>query len=329
MKRLCRIAFFAFSMAASMAAPGMGPANANDYPNRPVKIVLPYPGGGGIDALARPIIDRLSRIWKQPIIIENKPGASTMIGAEYVANADPDGYTLLITSDSTITSNPHLFKTSKLDPIRDLVPITQLINLHQMVVVHPSVSANTIAELVSLSKQKPNTLNYGSYGNGSQPHLLFEMLRTEAGAQIQQIPYRGIAGATTGTLANDVQMTLGAIAVSGAHVEEGRLKALAVNRKERLKRHPTVPTLEEAGFPQIDPRSWFGLFAPKGTPNDIVEKIQRDIASVLADPEFRERYIESVGNTAVASTPKEFREFITRDFEYKKRMIEVTGIKAE
>lgn len=325
MKHFCQIAFLALSMLAVCTRLTW----AEDYPNRLVKIVLPYPGGGGIDALARPIIDRLSRIWKQPVIIENKPGASTMIGAEFVANSVPDGYTLLITSDSTITSNPHLFKRSKLDPIRDLVPITQLINLHQMMVLHPSVPANTIAELVTLSKQKPNTLNYGSYGNGSQPHLMFEMLRAETGAQIQQIPYRGIVGATTATLANDVQMTLGAIAVSGAHVEEGRLKALAVNRKERLKRHPNVPTLEEAGFQQIDPRSWFGLFAPKGTPDYIVLRIQQNIASILADPEFRERYIESVGNTAVASTPEEFKEYIAKDFEYKKHMIEVTGIKSE
>lgn len=304
-------------------------AKAQDFPSHVVRIVVPYPAGGGVDGLARPLADRLSKLWQQPVIVDNKPGASTTIGGEYVARAPADGYTLLLTSDSSITSNPFLFKVSNLDPITDLKPVTQLIDLHQMVVVHPSVTASTMKELVALAKQKPNTLNYGSYGNGSQPHLLFEMLRAETGAQIMQVPYRGIAPAITATIADDVQMTLGGPSTTGAYVDAGRLKALAIGRKERVAGFPEVPTLEEAGFPDIDPRSWFGLFAPKDTPDSLVDKIQRDVATVFADPEFRGPFVEKVGYTGVASSPAAFRAFIVSDLQYKKRLISTAGIKPE
>ena len=310
-----------------MVSPSL--ALAQDFPNRLVRIVVPYPAGGGVDGLARAIAERLSQIWKQPVIIENKPGASTMIGGEQVARAPADGYTLLLTSDSSITSNPHLFPKANFDPVKDLAPITQLIDLHQMVVVHPSVTANTMAELVALAKDKPGTLNYGSYGVGSQPHLLFEMLRAQTGVQIMQIPYRGIAPAITAVIANDVQMTLGGPSVTAQHMEAGKMKALAISRQERLASHPNVPTLREAGFPDIDPRSWFGLFAPAGTPTAIIGTIQKGVATVFADREFRDRYVEKIGFTGVANSPAEFARFIADDLEYKRRLISVTGIKAE
>jgi tripartite-type tricarboxylate transporter receptor subunit TctC len=319
LKSLCVLLLIALPLA----------GHAQDFPGRVVRIVVPYPAGGGVDGLARQLGDRLSKLWQQPVVIENKPGASTTVGGEYVARATADGYTLLLTSDSSITSNPFLFKESNLDPINDLKPVTQLIDLHQMVVVHPSVTADTLKELVALAKQRPNALNYGSYGNGSQPHLLFEMLRAETGAQIMQVPYRGIAPAITATIAGDVQMTLGGPSVTGALVETGRLKALAIGRKERVAAFPNVPTLKEAGFPDIDPRSWFGLFAPKDTPDAIVGKIQRDVATIFADPEFREPFIEKAGFTGVASSPAAFREFIMSDLEYKKRLISTAGIKPE
>lgn len=323
MKRL--VLFFA----AALIALSPSAASAQDFPNRVVRIVVPYPAGGGVDGLARAIAERLSQIWKQPVIIENKPGASTMIGGEAVARAPADGYTLLLTSDSSITSNPHLFPKANFDPVKDLAPVTQLIDLHQMVVVHPSVSASTMTELVALAKQKPGALNYGSYGVGSQPHLLFEMLRAQAGAQIMQIPYRGIAPAITAVIANDVQMTLGGPSVTAQHIEAGKMKALAISRHERLASHPNVPTLREAGFPDIDPRSWFGLFTSAGTPPAVIAVIQKDVATVFADKDFRERYVEKIGFTGIASTPAAFAKFIQDDLAYKGRLISVTGIKAE
>lgn len=304
-------------------------ASAQDFPTRAVKILVPYPAGGGVDGLARALTDRLGKIWNQTVIIENKGGAATMIGGESVARSAPDGYTLFLTSDSSITSNPFLFKKMTYDPIKELAPVTQLIDLHQMVVVHPSVPVNSLQELVAYAKANPDKLNYGSYGNGSQPHLLFGTIQAKTGARIQQVPFRGIAPAITATLANDVQMTLGGAATTGAHTQAGKLKALAIGRKERLASFPNVPTLAEAGFGDADPRSWFGVFAPVGTPPAILSKISADIKKVLSEPEFRQRFIDGVGYTGIGSTPDEFAAFIKDDLAYKKNMIEKAGIQAE
>jgi tripartite-type tricarboxylate transporter receptor subunit TctC len=303
MNALRWIAGLAMAVAGLMLNPIV---HAQEFPNHIVKIIVPYPAGGGVDGLARPIAERLGRLWGQSVIIENKPGASTMIGGAEVARATPDGHTLLFTSDSSITSNPHLFKKMLYDPIKELAPVTQLIDLHQFVLVHPSVSANTMKELVALAKERPNALNYGSYGKGSQPHLLFEMLRKETGAQIQQISYRGIAPAITAVLAGEVQMTLGSVAVAAGHIEGKRLKALAIGRQTRLPSHPEIPTLREAGFPDIEPRSWFGLLAPAGTPPSVVGKIQKDVAAILNEPDFKARFIDRAGHTGVGSSPEAF-----------------------
>jgi tripartite-type tricarboxylate transporter receptor subunit TctC len=306
----------------------IGPAAAQGFPDRLVRIVVPYPAGGGVDGMARALGESLSAIWKQPVIIENKPGASTMIGGEFVARAPADGYTLLLTSDSSITSNPFLFPNAKFDPVKDFAPITQLIELNQLVVLNPSVPANSLKELVALSKEKKGALNYGSYGVGSQPHLLFEMLRAQGGAEIMQIPYRGIAPAITATIAGDVQMTLGGWSVTAGHIKAGKLKAIAISKKERQKDLPDVPTLKEAGFPGIDPQSWFGLFAPAGTPKPVIERIQKDVAKVFEEPAFQKR-LETLAFEPVASTPEAFAKFIAEDLAYKKKLIETTGIKAE
>lgn len=323
LQRIVSIAISALLFAATATA------SAQDFPSGPVRLVVPYPAGGGVDGMARPIADRLTKLWGKPVVVDNRAGGSTIIGSDAVAKAAPDGLTLLFTSDSSITSNPHLFTSMPFDPVKDLVPVTQLIDLHQMVVVHPSVSANTMQELVALAKAKPNELNYGSYGAGSQPNLLFESLRVQTGAQIAHIPYKGIAPAIAATLAGEVQMTLGGAATTAGHTASGRMKALAIGRAQRLPQHPNVPTLREAGFPDVDPRSWFGIFAPRGTPKAIVEKIRNDVVRVITDPDFDAREITGKGYTAVGSTPDEFAAFVRTDLEYKGKMIKSAGIKAE
>jgi tripartite-type tricarboxylate transporter receptor subunit TctC len=304
-------------------------AAAQDFPSRIVKLVVPYAAGGGVDGLARPLADRLGRVWGQTVIVENKPGASTMIGGAEVARSPADGHTLFFTSDSSITSNPHLFKKMSYDPIKELAPVTQLIDLHQFVLVNPSISANTMKELVALAKEKPNAMNYGSFGKGSQPHLLFAMLHKETGAQIQQVSYRGIAPAITATLSGEVQMTLGSVSVAAGHIETKKLKPLAIGRHARLASHPNVPTLAEAGYPTIEPRSWFGLFAPAGTPPAVTEKIQKAVAEILNEPEFKARFIERTGHTGVGSTPAAFAKFIQEDLASKRELIAAAGIVAE
>ncbi len=288
----------------------------------------PPPGGGG-DALARIISPKLAEVVKQPVVVENKPGASTIIGSDFVAKAAPDGLTLLFTSDSSITSNPHLYPKMPFDPIKDLAPVTQLIDLYQMVVAHPSLGAGTMQELVALARVKPGTLNYGSYGSGSQPNLLFEALKAQTGISIAHIPYKGIAPALTATVAGEVQLTMGGTATSRGYFAAGRLKPLAIARAQRLPALPEVPTLRESGFPDIDPKPWFGLFAPAGTPAAIIDKIQKDVRSVITEPEFDQREMTGKGYGAVGSTPAEFTQFIKTDFEYKGRLIKLSGAKAE
>ena len=305
------------------------PIVAQDYPTRVIKLIVPYPAGGGVDNLARPMADRLTRLFGQPVIVENKAGGSTMIGGESVARAAPDGHTLLFTTDSSITSNPFLFKKMPFDPLKELSPVTQLVNLHQMVLLNPSVEAHTLKELVALATAKPNTLNYGSYGPGSQPNLLFEMLRYETGAKIQQISYRGIAPAIMDTVANVVQMTLGSLSVSTGFIENGKLRAIAVSRPARLPSLPDVPTLAEAGYPKIDPQSWYGVFAPVGTSTDVLDKLQRGMRQIMNEPDFKQKYVESLGYTAVVNTPIEFAAFIANDLAYKRNLITSTGITGE
>jgi tripartite-type tricarboxylate transporter receptor subunit TctC len=325
MKTIFRMSFFLVMAGAAL----LQPAAADRFPTHLVRLVVPFSAGGGVDGLARALADRLSRDWGQTVIVENRVGASTMIGGDAVARSPPDGYTLLVTSDSSITSNPFLFRKQLFDPITALVPITQLIDMYQMVLVHPSVPANSLQELMMLAKDNSKALNYGSYGNGSPPHLLFETLKVKMGVQIMQVPFRGAAPAVVATLADDVQMTTAGAATAGAYVMAGRLKALVTGRKERLQMFPDVPTLEEAGFPDADPRTWFGIFAPAGTPPDIVAQIQRDVAGILDEAVFKQRYIDSVGYAAVGSTPEAFAAFIKDDLEYKHELISRARIKPE
>lgn len=304
-------------------------AHATNFPDHTVRLIIPYSAGGGVDTLGRPLADRLSKLWQQPVIVENKTGASTIIGTETVARAPNDGYTLLLTSDLSITSNPFLFKSLPFDPLKDLVPVTELVSHHQMIVVNPSVPASSMAELITYAKANLNTLTYGSYGKASPPSLLFETIKAKTGAAFLDVPYRGVAPAILAVLQGGVQITMGGAATTGQDIRAGKMKALAVGRPQRLKDFPEVPTLSEIGLGYADPKTWFGLFAPAGTPNDIVSKIQTDVAAVMNDPEFREQYIDSVGYSGVAGSSAEFSALIRRDLQEKKEMIEAAGIQPE
>jgi tripartite-type tricarboxylate transporter receptor subunit TctC len=286
----------------------------SDWPSKPVRIVTPHPPGGSGDLLGRLFAERLVTMWAQPVVVENRPGASTIIGTDLVAKAPPDGYTLLLATDTSITSNPHLFAKMPYDALRDLAPISQLVAFNMVVVVHPSVAASSIAELVALAKAQPGRLNYGSYGAGSQPHLSFETLKAETGINIVHVPYKGLAPAVTATMAGEVQMTLASAATAAGQLQSGKLKALPI---------------KDSGYPNLDPRGWMGFFAPAGTPASILTRIQRDVVQIMSDPEFREREINRRGYTAVGSTAEEFAAYVKEDYEYKGRVIRAIGIRAE
>jgi tripartite-type tricarboxylate transporter receptor subunit TctC len=320
-------ALLAFAISVAPASPAFA-QSAAPYPSRAVRIVVAYPAGGGIDVMARQLADRLAPQWGQPVVVENRPGGSTIPATELVARSPADGHTILLTTDSTFSINPHLFAKLPYSD-KDFIPVTQLILLQQLLLANPSVPANNLAELVALAKAKPGTLNYGSYGSGSQPHLAAEMLKSKAGIDIVHIPYKGIPFAVPAAIAGEVQLTFSGIASSRAHVQAGRLKALAIGGPKRSPLMPDVATFAEQGYPEVETHAWFGLFVPAGTPRAAVDRIHRDVAAILNDPGFREKEVVQKGYDLVASTPEAFAAFIVRDREARGRAVKISGAKAE
>lgn len=307
-----------------------GYALSQEYPTRLVRVVVPYPPGGGLDIMARVVAERLSRKWGQPVLVENKPGGASIIGADFVAKAAPDGYTLLFTSDVTITSNPHLFLKLPFDPMKDLAPISQVLSSSLIAVAHPSVAANTMQELAALAKKSPDMLNYGSMGRGSQPHLLYESFGTQIGARFTHVPYKGLAPALQAVLVGEVQLFLAPISLTRSFIQSGKLKAIAISSTQRSAVMPNVPTLGEAGFPNIDPHTWFGLFATGGAPRHVITKIHADVVSMFGDSDFRDRQVAEKGyDPAPSASPDDFARFIREDLTYKAQLIKIARIRPE
>jgi tripartite-type tricarboxylate transporter receptor subunit TctC len=315
-------------LAALVLAACAAEAAAQVFPVRPVRVVVAYPPGGGIDVLARQLADRLGPQWGQPVVVENRPGGSTIPATELVAKSPADAHTILLTTDSTFSINPHLFTKLPYSE-RDFIAVTQLILLQQLLLAHPSVPAKDVAELVALARAKPGTLNYGSYGSGSQPHLAAETLKSKAGIDIVHIPYKGIPFAVPAAIAGEVQLTFSGIASSQAHVKAGRLKALAIGGPARSPLMADVPTFAEQGYPEVETHAWFGLFVPAGSPRGAVDRIQRDVAAILTEPAFREREIVGKGYDLVASTPEAFAVYLVRDREARGRAVKLSGARAE
>jgi tripartite-type tricarboxylate transporter receptor subunit TctC len=314
----------------ALAAPAIAQAQGSDnFPTRQVRIIVPFPPGGGLDALARGLADRLQAMWRQPVVVDNRPGGSTVPGVDLVAKAPPDGHTLLITADNSITANPHLIRALPHDPMRDLAPIALLVEVHQMILVNAGLGARDMAELVAAARAAPGRLNFGSYGNASQPHLAFGALMARERLEMVHVPYRGLTTAVLATLSGEVQMTLAGIASGAEHIRSGRIRALAVGKPTRFEALPEVPTLIEAGYPEIDPRTWFGAFAPGGTPPALVARLNRDIAAAMADPLVRDRFLLTSGYTVLMATPEATAAYLREDFAYKGRLIAAAGITAE
>ena len=299
------------------------------YPNKTIRIVVPYPAGGGIDLISRAIGNQLSQRWGQPVVIENKPGSGTIVAAEGVAKAAPDGYTLMVTTDSTISVNPHLYARLPYDPVKDFAPITQMVLLNQLLLANAAVPANNLKELIAYAKANPGKLNYASYGSGSQPHLAMEMLKSQAGMDIVHVPYKGIPQAVPAAIAGEVQLTFSGAASSIAHIKGGRLKAIAIGGKSRLFMLPEVPTFTEGGFPEVPANAWFGLFAPAGTPREVVMKLNAEVVKMLKEPEFNQKELVAKGYELVANTPEEFTAFLVTDSQRNARAIKISGAKAE
>jgi tripartite-type tricarboxylate transporter receptor subunit TctC len=305
------------------------PAGAQEWPAKPVRIVVAYPPGGGIDILGRQIADKLTAAWKQPVIVENRPGANTIVATDAVAKSAPDGYTVLLTSDATFSINPHLYAKLPFDTQKDFIPVTMLVLLQQLLVANPSLPANSLQELVKISKERPGSINYASYGSGSQPHLSGEMLKYKAGIDLVHVPYKGISLAVPAVMAGEVQLTFAGIASSMAPLKSGRIKALAIGGAKRSPLLPDVPTFAELGYPEVETHAWFGLFLPAGSPKEAVSRIYADTKRILDEPEFRQKQLVDKGYEVVGSAPDAFARFIETDRANRGRAVKISGAKAE
>lgn len=278
-------------------------ALAQSYPNRPVRLVVPFPAGGGVDTMARIVGNKLSERLGQPVLVEHRPGAGGVLGADAVAKAAPDGYTVLITVNALAIS-ASLYKTLPFDPLKAFEPVVQVAANPFVLVGSPKMQAATIQDVIALAKAKPGTMNYGSSGLGAPLHLLTEQFKHSAGVDIAHIPYRGDAPMLTALLAGDVQIGFMPAGTGVPQIKNGQVKGLAVTGQKRSPALPEVPTLLEAGVKGLEADSWYGLFAPAGTPRDIVLRLQREMVEVLKAPDVVER-LRSGGNEPVGGTPEQ------------------------
>mgnify|MGYP001610983048 CR=1 FL=1 len=310
------------------AALGVGPVAAQgpaEYPNRPVRVVVPQPAGGGVDIYTRAIAQKLTETWGQQIIVDNRPGANGIIGIEQVAKAKPDGYTLGVGFTSVLTINPHVYKSLPYDTFRDLAPITQLVTNTMVLVVHPNLPARSAKELVALAKSRPGDLIYGSFGIGNLTHLAAELLRIEAGLKILHVPYKGETPAITEVISGQVAMLFATSVGVAAHIRSGRLRLLASCGEKRAAAYPDTPTMIEAGLPKVVVTGWGGIVAPAGTPREMIDKVHRDTARHLVAGEVRER-LSAMGSESVGSTPAEFAAFLKSETDKWSRVVREAGI---
>ena len=299
------------------------------WPSKTVRLLVGLPPGSGSDLLARALSQRLSMQWGQSVVVENRPGANTIVATESVARAAPDGHTLLFAIDIGFTVNPHLYAKLPYDPIRDFAPITLITSFATLLVATSSLPASNVAELIALAKTQPGKISYGSIGAGSQMHLLSAMLGNKAGIELLHVPYKGIPQMMTAVLAGEVQLTWVGVNSSRTLVQAGRLKALGFGGTKRAALTPEVPTLAELGYPEVEMSVWYGLLAPAGTPRPLLERIHADVLKIMQDPEFRDREMLSRGYEPSGLGPDEFAALIVRESAARAVMVKVSGARAE
>jgi tripartite-type tricarboxylate transporter receptor subunit TctC len=314
-------AFFTVAGYAQVVAPA-------PYPSKPIHIVVPFTPGGSTDILARSIGQELTKAWGQPVIVDNIPGAGGSLGADRVAKAAPDGYTLLMGHIGTLAVNPSLYPALPYDPVKSFAPVAWVARVPNILVVHPAVQARSVKELVALAKAHPGQLNYGSGGNGSAANLATEYFKLQTGASIVHIPYRGTAPAVTDLMGGQIQVLFtGAPAVLG-QVKNGQLRALAVSSPQRLAALPDLPTVAELGYKNFEADQWYGVVAPAGTPRDIVVKLNAQINQSLGATELKAR-LTNEGAIATPTTPEAFGELIVREIARWKPVIQSGRVKAD
>lgn len=321
---LFMVATFIFASAALQA----NAQGAGSYPNKSIKIVVPFPPGGATDILARAIGFELQKAWGQTVVIENKPGAGGNTGADLVAKSPADGYTLIMATVGTHAINMSLYAKMPYDAVKDFEPVVLVAGVPNLLVVHPSVNAKTVRELTALAKSQPGKLNVASSGNGTSIHLSAELYKQMAGVDILHVPYKGSAPAVADLLGGQVQMMFDNMPVSLPHVKAGKLRALAVTSMTRSAALPDVPTMDEEGLKGFDATSWFGLLAPAGTPKDIVAKLNAASVKALASAEMRER-LAAQGAEPMGNTPDQFAAFIKAEIDKWAKIVKASGARID
>jgi len=319
-------ALFAASLA--LLAVASSPASALTFPSGTVKLIVPVPAGGVTDTMARIVAQRLTEAWGQSVVVDNRPGGNYAVGAQAVARSAADGLTLLVAPDSTVTANPHLFSKLPYDPVKDLTPIIVLCRITPVLVINPSLTVQSVPELVALAKGKPGSLNYGSYGIGTYAHLSMEDFKQRTGTDIVHIPYRGAAPATTALLAGDVSMLLLNLSSIEAHEKTGKVRILAAAGEKRAVLRPDLPTVAEAGVPGFSTTAWFALWGPANMAPDLVAKIHADVAKVLELPQSRE-FFQTNSFERVDLTPAQFAKLIEDDSKHWAALVKAVGAKLD
>ncbi len=322
MKRRAALA----ALAAVLAAPAIALAQA--FPSKPITLVVPFPPGGVTDPMARMVGQRVSDNVKQPVVVENKPGASGIIAAEYVKKSPADGYTIFVGFTGSQAVNPSLYAKLPYDPAKDFQPVTPLISTKHVLVVPADSPAKSVKELVEYARKKPGGLSFASQGVGAGGHLLGEMFKMQTGVPLEHVAYKGSAPAIQDTLAGRVDLFFDAIVTALPHIREGKLRALAVATAERDPRLPNVPTMAEAGFPGIEGDQWFGLFVPAGTPPAVVQKLNEEFIKAVRSPDIEKR-ITDQGLDVFTATPEQFAAQIRADTAKFGKVVKDANIKAE
>jgi tripartite-type tricarboxylate transporter receptor subunit TctC len=301
---------------------------ANTYPAKPVKILVGWAPGGGVDVTARLIAQKLSSVWGQQVIVENRPGAGGNLAADLAAKSAPDGYTLFLGTTGELAVNATLFRSLPYHPVRDFSHIAMAVRVPMILAMHPSVPAKDVRALVDYSKSQPNGLTYASPGNGSIGHLTAELLKSATGAKLLHIPYKGAAPATADLVGGQVQMGFSSLPAVLPHVQAGRLKAIAVTTEGRVEAAPELPTISESGFPGLSAFGWYAFVGPAGMPQAMVDKLNRDISEVVSDPEVKSK-LEPQGLESWTMPPRELRDYFGAEIARWQKVVNAAGIKVD
>jgi tripartite-type tricarboxylate transporter receptor subunit TctC len=303
-------------------------AQTENYPNKPVRLVVPYAAGGGVDTVARAVAQQLGETVGQPVLVDNRPGANGALGADLVAKAAPDGYTLLLGAAGTMVVAPHLGANMSFDPAKDLAPASLVAISPFVVTLNPSVQANSVRELIALAKANPGKINYGTSGTGGSPQLATELFKSMAGVNMVHVPYKGLAPALTDLIGGQIQVVFADVGLVKGHIAGGKLKGLAVTSGARTSAMADLPTVAEAGVPGYAAGTWYGIFAPAGTPADIVSRLSAEIRKLLALADIKAAFVAQ-GIDPAGDTPEQFAAFMREESAKWGMVIRDAGIKAQ